>query len=159
MSRTGPRRGNAVSVQVGFGMLPIWSRFRTVALDKDFEKQLKRPRTTRRTRPVRDMHKPAIHILIQNRYFPKAGKEEAVRQWRLHASDVRARLGLRRGRVLKRLQGDDAPHVLWECEYASLADREEDRSLLDQSDEFKDVQAHMRTLLVRFERSVWEIDD
>ena len=33
-------------------------------------------------------------ILVQNQYFPKPGKEEEVYQWRLHASDVRIKLGL-----------------------------------------------------------------
>lgn len=98
-------------------------------------------------------------ILVQNHYFPKPGKEEEVYEWRLHASEVRAKLGLSGGRVLKRVQGDTVAAVVWECEYPSTEDRKRDASRLNESDEFKKVQEHMRTLLSRFERSVWEIDD
>ena len=96
-------------------------------------------------------------ILVQNLYFPKPGKEEEVYQWRLHASDVRAKLGLPKGRVLKKLSGTGGPYVIWECEYSSLEAREKDVTILDKSDEFKQVQAHMSTLLDKFERSVFTI--
>lgn len=96
-------------------------------------------------------------ILVQNLYFPKPGKEEEVYQWRLHASDVRAKLGLPKGRVLKKLSGTGGPFVIWECEYPSLEAREKDVTVLDQSDEFKQVQAHMSTLLDKFERFVFAI--
>ena len=96
-------------------------------------------------------------ILVQNLYFPKPGKEEEVYKWRLHASDVRSKLGLPKGRVLKKLSGTDGPFVIWECEYPSLEAREKDITVLDKSEEFKQVQAHMSTLLDKFERSVFAI--
>jgi hypothetical protein len=99
------------------------------------------------------------HILVQNHYFPKPGKEEEVYEWRLHASEVRVKLGRAKGRVLKKLKGTNAPHVIWECEYPSMEACKESTSSLKQSAEFKKVQEHMRTLISRFERSVWEIDN
>lgn len=96
-------------------------------------------------------------ILVQNLYFPKLGKEEEVYTWRLHASEVRAKLGLPKGRVLKKLSGTGGPSVIWECAYPSLEAREKDVTVLDKSDEFKQVQAHMSTLLDKFERSVFTI--
>lgn len=98
-------------------------------------------------------------ILIQNYYYPKPEKEKEVYEWRLHASEVREKLGLPKGRVLKKINGTSGPYVIWECEYASLEAREKDIELLDKSEEFKKVQEHMSTLIEKFERSVWEIDD
>ena len=98
-------------------------------------------------------------ILVQNAYYPKTGKEEEVFQWRLHASDVRAKLGLLKGRVLKKISGNGGPYVLWVCEYPSMETREKDVALLDQSEEFKKVQEHMGTLIEKFERFVWEINE
>jgi hypothetical protein len=98
-------------------------------------------------------------ILVQNCYYPKDGKTEEVYQWRLHASEVRVKLGLPKGRVLKKISGNAGPYVLWICEYPSLAAREKDISLIDKSEAFKKVQAHMETLIEKFERFVWEIDD
>ena len=36
-------------------------------------------------------------IVVQNAYFPKAGKEKEVYEWRLHASEVREKLGPAKG--------------------------------------------------------------
>ncbi|HEY5824057.1 MAG TPA: hypothetical protein VIT44_06825 [Cyclobacteriaceae bacterium] len=44
-------------------------------------------------------------IVIQNHYYPKQGKDQEVYEWRLHASEVRAKLGLPKGRVLKKITG------------------------------------------------------
>src|ERR1700733_8591573 len=82
-------------------------------------------------------------ILIQNCYYPKAGKEDEVYQWRIHASDVRVKLGLPKGRVLKKISTNEGPYVLWICEYPSLEAREKDVILIDKSEEFKNVQEHM----------------
>lgn len=97
-------------------------------------------------------------IVVQNFYYPKSGNEEAVYQWRLHASEVRAKLGLPTGRVLKKIMGDALYYIAWECEYASLAAREADVKKIDQSVEFKNVQDHMSTLIQKFERSIWEVN-
>lgn len=98
-------------------------------------------------------------ILVQNHYYPKQGKDKEVYEWRLHASDVRVKLGLPKGRVLRKTDGVNGPYVIWECEYASLEERKKDVALIDQSEEFKKVQEHMGTLLDKFERSIWEIDN
>ena len=98
-------------------------------------------------------------ILVQNHYYPKPGKEDEVYKWRLHASAVRDSLGLPKGRVLKKLTGNGGPYVIWECEYASLDAREKDVTRIDQLSEFKKVQEHMGTLIEKFERYVWEIDN
>jgi hypothetical protein len=71
-------------------------------------------------------------IVVQNYYYPKPGKQEEVYQWRLHASEVRAKLGLPKGRVLKKITGDVLYAVAWECEYPSLEARESDVKVLDQ---------------------------
>jgi hypothetical protein len=102
-------------------------------------------------------------IVVQNAYFPKAGKEKEVYEWRLHASDVRDRLGLPKGRVLRRTSvpitiGSNGSYVIWECEYRSMEERQKDVEKLDQSEEFKKVQEHMSTLLDKFERTVWEVN-
>ena len=96
-------------------------------------------------------------IVVHNQYFPKPGKEEAVYQWRLHASEVRVKLGLPKGRVLKKVTGNGGPSVIWECEYPSLESRENDVAVLDRSEEFKKVQEHMSTLIDKFERFVFEV--
>ena len=44
-------------------------------------------------------------FIVQNNYWALPGKAEEVFQWRIHASDVRERLGLPRGQVLRR-EGD-----------------------------------------------------
>ncbi|MEI9921339.1 MAG: DUF1684 domain-containing protein [Bacteroidota bacterium] len=97
-------------------------------------------------------------ILVQNYYYPKPGKEQEVYEWRLHASEVRAKLGLLKGQVLKKVSGESGPYVIWQCEYSSVEAREKEVKQLDLSEEFEKVQAHMGTLIDKFERSVWEIN-
>ena len=98
-------------------------------------------------------------IIVQNHYYPKEGKEKEVYEWRLHASGVRSGLGLPKGRVLRRISGENKPYVIWECEYASMETREIDVKESDKSQEFKKIQEHMATLLDKFERTVWEINN
>ncbi len=97
-------------------------------------------------------------IVVQNYYYPKSGNAEAVYQWRLHASDLRAKLGLPVGRVLKKYSGDCLFDVIWECNYPSIEAREADVKKLDESAEFAKVQEHMGTLIQKFERAIWEVD-
>lgn len=97
-------------------------------------------------------------IIVRNEYWAKPGLEDEVYAHRLHASAVRARLGLATGRVLRRLgDAEDRPDVVWECEYSSLEAREADISALHASGEFKPVMEKMGTLIDRFERSVWRV--
>lgn len=94
-------------------------------------------------------------IVVQNQYWAKPGKAEEVYRWRLHASDVRVKLGLLRGRVLRReSESKTQPDVIWECEYPSRAARTREVELLDKSEEFKEVQRHMGTLTDKFDRVV-----
>jgi hypothetical protein len=97
-------------------------------------------------------------IVVQNAYYPKPGLEGEVYRLRLRASAVRAELGLLEGRVLHRIEGPEgAAYVIWEAEYADSAAREQDVARLSTSAEFDSIQKHMGTLLLRFERSVWQV--
>jgi hypothetical protein len=108
-------------------------------------------------------------IVVQNYYYARPGKADEVYQWRLHASDVRARLGLARGRVLRRAPGQktgddsheggqhDAPDVIWECDYPSPEARAADIARLDNSKEFDAVEKHMDTLIRDFRRVIFEV--
>ncbi len=102
-------------------------------------------------------------IVVQNYYYALPGKADEVYEWRLHASDVRAKLGLPRGRVLRRIaqQGDTKgssilPDVVWECDYPSQASRKTDVERLGKSSEFDQVERHMDRLLRRFDRVILE---
>jgi hypothetical protein len=107
-------------------------------------------------------------FIVQNSYWALPGKAEEVFQWRIHACDVRERLGLLRGQVLRRdglsklatsLERPEGapsvlPNVIWQIEYQSEADRLADTKATSVP-EFREVQEHMSTLISRFERSVW----
>lgn len=95
-------------------------------------------------------------IIVQNQYYPKPGKENEVYQCRLHGSDVRARLGLPKGKVLRKMNETGREIVVWECEYPSLEERKKDVASLEQSEEFRRVQEHMSTLVEKFERKILE---
>ena len=59
-----------------------------------------------------------------NGIWAKSGKAKEVYRWRLHACDVREKIGLPRGRVFRR-QGDSAtlPDVVWQIVYPNEAAR------------------------------------
>lgn len=97
-------------------------------------------------------------IVVQNFYFPKAGKEKEVLETRQRASKVREQMGLPAGRILLRVsESTSQPYIVWECEYPSLKAREDDVNALDGSDDFKKVQEHMGTLLDKFDRALWQV--
>lgn len=97
-------------------------------------------------------------IVVRNAYWAKPGLEEAVYRQRLLASEVRRRLGLYTGRVLRLASGPEGqPDVIWECEYPSAAARDEDVAALSASGEFDVVTERMGTLIERFERTVWRV--
>jgi hypothetical protein len=103
-------------------------------------------------------------IVVQNFYYALPGKADEVYRWRLHASEVRARLGLAVGRVLRLTpasgtdSGDsELPDVVWECEYPNAQARAADLARLDASREFVPVEAHMQTLIRRFQRAVFAV--
>jgi hypothetical protein len=103
-------------------------------------------------------------IVVQNFYYALPGKADEVYRWRLHASEVRAQLGLAVGRVLRRGQApggdaDDAelPDVVWECEYPNAQARAADLARLSASGKFDSVEAHMQTLIRQFRRAVFTV--
>ena len=104
-------------------------------------------------------------LVVQNYYYALPGNATDVYLWRLHASDVRAKLGLPRGRVLRRLPDPKSdtrgalPDVIWECEYSSREAREADVARLDKSVEFAEVEKHMDTLIRNFRRVMFESGD
>src|SRR5690242_18517652 len=105
------------------------------------------------------MHNPLNQLWCRITIIPNQVERARYTNGRLHASDVRAKLGLPKGRVLRKINGTGGPYVIWECEYASVYAREKDIALIDQSEEFKKVQEHMGTLIDKFERSIWEVDN
>jgi hypothetical protein len=103
-------------------------------------------------------------VIVQNFYYALPGKADDVYRWRLHASEIRARLGLAVGRVLRRTQasGDDVedaelPDVVWECEYPNAKARAADLARLNTSTEFNSVETHMQTLIRQFRRAVFTV--
>ena len=102
-------------------------------------------------------------IVVQNYYFALPGKIQAVYELRLHASAVRASLGLPRGRVLRREQDESGstapplPDVVWECEYPSVSAREADVATLGHSVEFARIEKQMDSLLRDFQRVVFTV--
>ena len=102
-------------------------------------------------------------IVVHNAYYAKPGQAEAVYQWRCHASDVRAKLGFPRGRVLRRVDESgeqpegSRPDVIWECAYPSLSARERDVQAIEATPEFQAVMQHMRTLIRHFDRQIWRV--
>ena len=77
---------------------------------------------------------------------------------RLHASEVRAKLGAPRGRVFKEKPDNGEACVVWECEYPSQDARIKDVRHMKESIEFTKIRKQMRALLERFERTVREIE-
>ena len=98
-------------------------------------------------------------IIVQNYYFPKDGNENKVLELRKQASALRHRLSLPRGRILKRVGGDGGSFIIWECEYSSKESRDQDIEVLGNSEEFKSIQNRMDSLIIRFERSIFTIED
>lgn len=117
-------------------------------------------------RTVSDSAAPAAGkaIVVQNFYYALPGKADEVYRWRVHASEVRARLGLAVGRVLRRTpatgadaEDTDLPDVVWECEYPNARARAADLARLDASREFDPVEAHMQTLIRSFRRAIFTV--
>jgi hypothetical protein len=107
---------------------------------------------------------PQQRIVVQNYYYALPGKSEEVYRLRLHASEVRASLGLARGRVLRRAADPTAkapnpplPDVIWECDYASASARESDVEALGRSEEFQRIETRMDSLLGHFQRALFTI--
>jgi hypothetical protein len=97
-------------------------------------------------------------IIVMNQYWAKDGMIEEVYKHRLYASQVRRNLGLKVGRVLLISKTDnESAHVIWECEYASIEDRNKDTQLLMESGQFDEVMEKMGTLTDHFKRTIYEV--
>jgi hypothetical protein len=98
---------------------------------------------------------PAKKVTVQNRYYAKPGRGDEVYEWRQRVCDIIERLGSPRG-VVFRGRGGDEPDAIWQVE---LPDRESARRMsadITARPEFKTAEAHMATLIRRFESSLWE---
>lgn len=109
---------------------------------------------------------PNSTVVVQNYYYAQPGKAEEVYQWRVHASDVREKLGFPRGRVLRRIEikgqtatSEDLPDVIWQCEYTSAESRERDSKAVGATPEFQAVQKHMATLTRHFARGTYQVEE
>jgi hypothetical protein len=101
---------------------------------------------------------PPPSVLVQNKYYPKPGQEDAVLATRLEASAVRKSLGLPEGVVLlRRNEATGAPLVIWECEYPSIEARRADAAAAESAPSFAAVQKKMGGLTERFERRTWTL--
>lgn len=91
-------------------------------------------------------------------YYAKPGRADDVRATRLRACDVREAIGLSRGVILHKVDPDeDGPDVVWQCEFATLADHDRDLAARADSAGFEAVRCHMRTCYDKFERHFQEI--
>lgn len=99
-------------------------------------------------------------VIVQNRYFARAGKRTEALATRRRASKIRARANRPVGRILVNFDTTpDTPDFIWECSYPDLETRKTDAEWAESSPDFKEVQDHMSTLLERFERQVFHVVD
>lgn len=94
-------------------------------------------------------------IVEATNYFAREGQAAAVLEQRRKATEIRRELGLDPGRILIRLEGN-GPDVRWECEFPSREAYEADMAARGESQAFADARKAMHTLLVRFERHVFD---
>ena len=96
-------------------------------------------------------------IVEQTSYFALPGKAEDVYRVRLHASDVLEKLGLPRGRVLRRQGNSETlPDVMWLVEYPDEAAHQPSLKIRLESPEFKAVRDEMKTLIRHGDLGIWE---
>ncbi|MCW5605829.1 MAG: hypothetical protein KIT18_14910, partial [Burkholderiales bacterium] len=68
-------------------------------------------------------------------------------------------IGLRRGRVLNRIEGaDDLPDVVWTIDFDDMASQTRDMDARAASPEFEVIRQGMRQLYRRFERPLFEAE-
>lgn len=95
-------------------------------------------------------------IISYNFYYARPGSAAAVLQQRIRASDVRAQLGLPRGRIISKIDGDgDWPDVIWRLEFTDMAAQDADMQARAASAEFEAIRHGMRQLYRRFERPLY----
>ncbi len=95
-------------------------------------------------------------IVSWNFYYARPGNAAAVLQQRIKASDVRAQLGLPRGRIISKIEGGgDFPDVAWRQDFADMAAQDSDMKVRAASAEFEVIRHGMRQLYRRFERPLY----
>lgn len=97
-------------------------------------------------------------IVEATNYFAKQGEAPAVLQLRRQATAIRRELGLEAGEILVLREGNGAD-VRWECRFPTRAAYEADMAARARSEAFSQARRVMHTLLDRFERHVYEVDE
>ncbi|MGY8638259.1 hypothetical protein RAD15_37895 [Bradyrhizobium sp. 14AA] len=97
-------------------------------------------------------------IVEATNYFAKQDQAPVVLQQRRQASGIRRELGLEPGEILVLREGN-GPDVRWECRFPSRAAYEADMAARAGSEAFVQARRVMHTLVERFERHVYEVDD
>ncbi|WP_342723495.1 hypothetical protein AAFG07_30705 [Bradyrhizobium sp. B097] len=97
-------------------------------------------------------------IVEATNYFAKDGHGPAVLQQRRSATAIRCALGLDPGEIFVLREGN-GPDVRWECRFPSRKAYEADLAARAGSEAFAEARRTMHTLLERFERHIYEIDD
>jgi hypothetical protein len=112
------------------------------------------------TQLAQAQNQPSGLTVIQVAYYAKPGKADEVLSQRQHASDILEKLGLPRGRVMRRAGGsDEEPDVLWESEFPNAAALDQFLKVALASSEFEEVRKYMSTLIRKGERRVWEVQE
>lgn len=94
-------------------------------------------------------------IVETTNYYARPGQVDAVLAQRRRATDVRVRLGLEPGRILRKVEGA-GPDVRWECSFETRADYDADMAARAASAEFAEARKAMHALIERFERHLHE---
>lgn len=95
-------------------------------------------------------------LVSYNFYYARPGNAAAVLQQRIKASDVRTQLGLPRGRIISKVEGEgDWPDVIWRLDFADMALQDADMQARAASAEFEAIRHGMRQLYRRFERPLY----
>ncbi|MBX3666414.1 MAG: hypothetical protein KF834_12075 [Burkholderiales bacterium] len=95
-------------------------------------------------------------IVSLNFYYARPGNAAAVLHQRIRACDVRAALGLPRGRVCAKVEGgDDWPDTLWRLDFPDMAAQNADMAARAASPDFEAIRTGMRQLYRRFERPLY----
>lgn len=96
-------------------------------------------------------------IVSHNYYYARPGCADAALRQRLSASDVREKIGLPRGRVLRKIEGvDSLPDVIWCIEFADISGHHADMAARAASPAFDAIRHSMRQLYRRFERPLYQ---
>jgi hypothetical protein len=99
-----------------------------------------------------------LTIVEVTNYFARDGQRPAVLEQRRRASAIRRELGLTPGEIFVLLEGK-GPDVRWECRFASRETYEADLAVRARSEAFVQARQLMHTLLDRFERHVYAMDE